>query len=86
MGSVPQHQMTQVLWPNKEAVREVSTEEVADELGLEGEAGWAGKQPVHSSGSRRGSHLVLWERGELQRAEGGTWEAKCLQEGRSGRR
>lgn len=42
MGPVLQHQMTQALWPREEAVREVFTEEMAKELGLEKEARWAG--------------------------------------------
>lgn len=74
--------MTQVLWPNKEAVREVFTEEVADELGLEGEEGWAGKQPVHRLRFTKGLPPVLWERGGLQRAEGGTWrQSVCRRAG-----
>lgn len=45
--------MAQALWPRKEEVREVSTEEVANELGLEGEAGWAGTAMLTRPGDRR---------------------------------
>lgn len=61
------------LWPKKEAVREVLTEEVANKLGHDTEAGISrlARQGVQKKGSRnhlyicsrswRGTHPVLWE-------------------------